>query len=106
VAQVPDWLADAYFKPQYAMLFHRDRPIPDFIGHFEHFDRDWKRLARKYGVPHLGAQECSHGARLALFNTDKAVVELVATLYRHDLQHLEYEGEYQELLCNSCGPAQ
>lgn len=101
VARVPDWLADAHFKSQYAMLFRRGRPIPDFIGHFENIDRDWELLTRKYGVPPLEHKNPTTARDWRSYYSDKALVELVAARYRNDLRHFEYENINQELLRDS-----
>jgi chondroitin 4-sulfotransferase 11 len=97
VNRVPDWLADAHFKSQYAVLFRQGRPIPDFIGHFENIERDWELLTRKYGVPPLEHKNPTKMRDWRSYYADKAVVELVAARYRNDLLHFKYEGVFQEL---------
>jgi hypothetical protein len=102
--RVPDWLADAHFKSQHAMLFQRGRPIPDFIGHFENMEHDWGLFVRKYGLPPLEHKNPAAVRDWRSYYTDRNVVELVADRYRNDLLHLKYEDAYQELLRGSERP--
>jgi hypothetical protein len=98
VSRVPDWLADAHFKSQYAMLFRRGRQTTDFIGRFESIEQDWELLIRKYGVPPLEHKNPTVMRDWRSYYTDKAVVEMVAARYQNDLLHFEYEDVHLELL--------
>jgi hypothetical protein len=98
VARIPDWLADSHFKSQYAMLFRHGRKIPDFIGHFENLEEDWKPLAQSYGLPALANRNTNALRDWRTYYSDRAVVECVAKRYRSDLAHFGYEREYTELL--------
>jgi hypothetical protein len=98
VARVPDWLADAHFKSQHAMLYHRGRQIPDFIGRFESIESDWDTHIRKYGLPPLEHKNPNTARDWRIYYTDKSVVELVAARYRDDLRCFGYERAHQELL--------
>lgn len=98
VVRVPDWLADAHFKSQHAMLYHRGRQIPDFIGRFENIESDWETHLRKHGLPPLEHKNPNATRDWRSYYTDKSVVEMVAARYRDDLRCFGYECAYQELL--------
>lgn len=104
IARIPDWLADAHFKSQYAMLFRRGRQIPDFIGHFESIDRDWELLTQKHGIPPLQHKNAAVVRDWRSYYSDKEMVELVAGRYRKDLLHFGYEDIYQQLLSTNEQP--
>jgi hypothetical protein len=97
IARVPDWLADAHFKSQYAMLFRHGRQIPDFIGHFETIEEDWKLFNQNYGLRPLATKNANAPRDWKTYYSDEAVVELVARRYHRDLVHFGYEQQYAEL---------
>jgi hypothetical protein len=98
VARVPDWLADAHFKSQHAILYRRGRQIPDFIGRFENIESDWEKHLRKYGLPPMERKNPTAARDWRTYYTDKSVVELVAARYRDDLRCFGYELARQKLL--------
>lgn len=98
ICRIPDWIADAHFKSQYAMLFRHGRKIPDFIGHFETLEEDWKLLSDKYHLPALKVKNANAPRNWRTYYADKAALERVALRYRKDLSSFGYEREYEELL--------
>ena len=98
VSRIPDWIADAHFKSQYAMLFRRGHQIPDFIGHFENIDQDWEWLTQKYKVPPLQHKNATTVRDWRRYYNDKGIIELIAARYRNDLLHLGYKDAHQKLL--------
>ena len=98
VSRIPDWLADGHFKSQHAMLFRFGRQIPDFIGHFENLEEDWKPLAQHYGLPALTKKNANTLNNWRTYYSDRMVVERVAQRYHKDLADFGYEQEYTELL--------
>ena len=105
VAKIPDRLADGHFKSQYSMLYRNNRQIPEYIGHFERLEADWKPLADKYGLDALEHKNPSNSNNWRHYFSDKRIIELAAERYRKDLEAFGYgdtcEGLLKDVPCGS-----
>jgi hypothetical protein len=98
VARIPDWIADAHFKSQSAMLCPSGQKIPDFIGHYESLDKDWETLSTRYRFPPLQRRNAVPRTDWRSYYTDPSIIHLVAERYNDDLVNFNYMDTYKALL--------
>ena len=98
VVRIPDWLADAHFKSQSAILAASGCRFPAFVGRFENLSGDWAELSRAHGLGPLPHQNAGGGCDTwANYYADLNTVDVVAARYARDLEGLGYENAYEEL---------
>lgn len=93
IARFNDKYAEIHFKSQTQPLFHNGQFIPDFIGRFEHLEKDWARVLRlmgcdhqTHGLPHHRAS--SHGQYRAYYTPYLA--QLIEDRYGDDIRLFGY----------------
>jgi hypothetical protein len=90
---VPSGLEDGiHFLPQHTFICLPDGTVPlDFIGRFEMLAEDFSHVARKLGVhkplQHLNGSRRTHCSDYY----DAETVEIVASLYKRDIELLGYD---------------
>ena len=47
-----DAFADRHWLSQHRQIRAPGRPLPDFLGHWERLDEDWRALTERLGMPH------------------------------------------------------
>lgn len=103
VSQIPDALADAHFKSQYAMLSCDGELQVDYLGRFEWLADDWRPIAERYQLePLLEAANVSKNkpgthSDYRLYYTEP-LVHWVYERYRKDVEAFGYQEEYEQLL--------
>lgn len=101
VTKIPDFLADAHFKSQYATLYIKGRGLPDYIGKFENLAEDFEPLRRKYDLaplPHYNSTAKERGGKNWMDYYDLHTAELVYKRYKKDFEVFGYEDEYHNLI--------
>jgi hypothetical protein len=82
------------WEPQYKFLLDDDDTLlVDFVGRFEHYDRDvtaiLRHLSAEATIPHLKATSHAHYSRYY----DPGSIEVVGNLYRRDIDQFGYAFE-------------
>ncbi|MBN2113711.1 MAG: sulfotransferase family 2 domain-containing protein [Acidimicrobiia bacterium] len=91
VAAMPDQRAEKHFRSQTAFLYHDGRPLVDFIGRLEDFDRDWSEVCRHTGLQPVARAYNVTGAPVRLEDWyDTGLLRLVNTRYAADFALLGY----------------
>lgn len=103
ISRVPDCHAEQHFKSQYAILYERERLLPDWVGRFETLAASWAEIAQKYqfeqALPKLRstAHLCGIPQDYRTYYT-RPLVKLVYRRYQKDIEAFGYAKAYQELL--------
>lgn len=93
VCNIPDFLSDKHFKSQYALLSHNGKLLPDFVGHFETLEQDWKVLNEKYNF----SARLSHKNKTTSTKIDfsdyytQKLADLVYIRYENDFKFFGYK---------------
>lgn len=97
VCKIPDRIADSHFCSQYNVLYKNNKPLVDYIGHFETLDEEYKPIQEKYGFkPLLHANKSEHGSWMDQYTIEMA--EKVYKRYKKDFEAFGYEESYHELI--------
>jgi hypothetical protein len=97
VAAIPDRIADIHFRSQHCFLYHRGRPVVDFIGRFETLHRDWEALMQRFELPALPHENKSpHRSYRKAYTPELA--RLAAGRYERDIRLFGYEREVAALM--------
>lgn len=97
VARIPDAISDAHFQSQYAILYHRGKPLYDKLGHFETLADDFEPIRAKYNLKPLPHVHNTKKGDWREFYTPE-LAEIVYKRYQKDFEVLGYEKEYEKLL--------
>lgn len=100
IAAIPDDRADQHFRSQYPLLWHRDKWLVDFVGHFESLGEDWSKLAAEIGLDQFPGRQRSSGAGDALrrLPLSAEVAGLAVQRYRQDIDLFGYREEIDRWL--------
>lgn len=95
VSRIPDVLCERHFKPQ-SYLINQEAVKIDFIGKFEEFSEDYKKLKQNYALKELNVVNKSNAYCLSDIYT-QTTLDLVANRYEEDIEKFGYQNEYDKL---------
>ena len=82
-----------HFGKQTDYIFHRGKPILNFIGSYEKLDEDFKQLCSLITVDYKPLQKTNQSAKpsnwQSLYNDE--TIELVKNAYAHEIEFFKYE---------------
>jgi hypothetical protein len=91
VAAVPDERAEKHFRSQTRFLYREGRPIVDFVGRLEDFERDWAEVCRRTRLQPVARAYNVTGAPVRLEDWyDDTLLALVNRRYAADFALLGY----------------
>jgi hypothetical protein len=91
VAAVPDERAEKHFRSQTRFLYRDGKPIVDFVGRLEDFERDWAEVCRHTRLQPVARAYNVTGAPVHLENWyDDTLLALVERRYAADFALLGY----------------
>jgi len=79
-------------NPQVDWIFHEGTRFVDFIGRFEHIQRDFKRLRAKLGCPRASLGKVNVGLRRRNYRAyyNHKSISLVKKIYHRDIKKFGY----------------
>ena len=100
VSSIPDERADQHFRSQHTFLTHDDQLLVHFLGRFERFDEDWRRLGEEYGLPQPGRDHRVSGPPVSAqqLPLKRASAERAVQRYRRDIELFDYHQEIEQVL--------
>lgn len=97
VCKIPDFLSDPHFRSQSTYLFYRKRPMFDYLGHIENFDRDFEYVAKKFELSSITSMNVSRKEDWRTYYNPE-LAQLVYNRYKKDFKLLGYKKECHNLL--------
>lgn len=95
--KIPDCLMDQHLKPQYLLIYKKDKINVDFVGKYETLNEDFENVRKKFGfkkLPHLNQSK----RRNWMDSYTLELAEIVYERYKEDFLRLDYDYEYEELI--------
>lgn len=84
------WRCDGRFQLQQDFLYHDGKQVVDFVGRFEHLERDFQEICLRLNLSHrLPALNQSGGRGFRRYYTSD-LIEMVRSTYRPDIEEFGY----------------
>jgi dermatan 4-sulfotransferase 1 len=100
VAEIPDEGSDQHFRSQHTFLAHEDRVLVHFVGKFERFESDWRRLTNDFGLscPPRNRRVSGPPVEAKALPLTRSSAEAAMRRYEKDIELFGYHEETAELL--------
>lgn len=96
ISKIPFFLSDRHFKPQYKLLFSKNKIIVDYVGKLEDINNSYSQLQKKFDISSLGNMNSSNKGDWRRYYTKESAKKIYKK-YKKDFETW-YPDSYKELM--------